>query len=262
MAYQSIDLSVSEGLARVVLNQPEIGNPINATFCEDWAAVANELLSRREVRAVLITARGKFFSVGGDIQMFSKNLETLPQKIREWASDLHTGVARLARLDAPLVVAVHGTCIGGACALVANCDLVFSARSARFGAAYTQIGYTCDAGATTGLASRMGIARARRFLLLAETLEAEEAGRIGLVDHVVEDAVLVEEAEKAAIRLSRGPTLAYGEIRRLFSRALSQPLDAQLEDEAQALSRAASSADAREGILAFVEKRKPNFQGR
>lgn len=262
MAYQSLSLTVEDGLARLVLNQPEIGNPFNAEFCADWAAVANELSARKDVRAVLITAAGKFFSVGGDIGMFSKNLDVLPAKIREWTAGLHMGTARLARLDAPIVVAVHATCMGGACALVANCDLTFSARSARFGAAYTQIGYSCDAGATFGLASRMGIARARRFLLLTEMLDAEEAGRTGLIDHVVDDDKLIAEAEKAAIKLSKGPTRALGELRRLFARSLGQPFEAQLEDEAQALARAASCDDAREGIMAFVEKRKPNFKGR
>ena len=262
MSYQSLELTVSDGLARLALNQPDIGNPFNAEFCREWAEVANELLGRRDVRAVLLTGRGKFFSVGGDIQMFSKNLDVLPSKIREWTAGLHMGTARMARLDAPIVAAVHATCMGGACALIANTDLVYSARSARFGAAYSQIGYSCDAGATFGFASRMGIARARRFLILAEMLEAEQAASAGLVDHVVDDAVLMAEAEKAAIRLSQGPTRAYGELRRLFSKSLGQPLEAQLEDEAQALIRAASCDDAREGIVAFVEKRKPRFQGR
>jgi 2-(1,2-epoxy-1,2-dihydrophenyl)acetyl-CoA isomerase len=262
MTYESIDLKVSDGLARVTLNQPDIGNPFNALFCADWGRLANELSGRKDVRAVLLTASGRYFSVGGDISMFSKCLDVLPDRIREWTAGLHVGMARMARLDAPIVVAVHATCMGGACALIANADMVFSARSARYGAAYSQIGYSCDAGASFGLSSRMGIARARRFLLLGEMLEADEAARIGLVDQVVDDAALMSEAEKTAIRLSRGPTRAYGEIRRLMARSLGQPFEAQLEDEAQGLSRIASSADAREGIVAFVEKRRPEFQGR
>lgn len=262
MSYESIELTVSDGLARLTINQPELGNPFNAIFCAEVGAVANELATRRDVRAVLLTAKGKFFSVGGDIQMFSQNLDVLPGKIREWTAGLHMGLARLARLDAPIVAAVHATAMGGAVALVANCDLVYAGTSARFGAAYSQIGYSCDAGASFGLASRMGLARARRFLLLAEMLKAEEAAQAGLVDYLVDDASLMAEAEKAAIKLSQGPTRAYGELRRVFSRALGQPFEAQLEDEAQGLSRVAASADAREGILAFVEKRKPKFQGR
>lgn len=262
MTYQSIELSVTDGLARLVLNQPEAGNPINEVFCAEILQAANELSGRSDVRAVLLTARGKFFSVGGDVQMFSKNLDTLPSKIRDWTAGIHVGLARLTRLDAPIVVAVHATAMGGAVAMVSNCDLVYAGRSAKFGAAYTQIGYSCDAGSSTGLSSRMGPARARRFMLMSEMLTAEEAGQVGLVDYVVDDAVLQAEAEKTAIRLSRGPTRAYGEIKRVVSSALAHPFESQLEDEAQGLARMAATADAREGITAFVEKRKPNFQGK
>ncbi len=262
MVYQSIELSVHEGLARLTLNQPDTGNPFNAVFCADWLAAANELSGRKDVRAILINARGRYFSVGGDIAMFVKDIDTLPDKIRQWTADIHMGIARFARLDAPIVASVHGTCMGGACALVANCDLVYTAKSAQFGAAYTQIAYSCDAGSSFGLASRMGIARARRFLLLGEMMDAETALQTGLVDHVVDDAALEAQAEQAALRFSRGPTRAYGEIRRLLSSSLRQPFESQLEDEAQGLSRMASTDDAREGLMAFVEKRKPRFVGR
>ncbi|GAC1619747.1 MAG: 2-(1,2-epoxy-1,2-dihydrophenyl)acetyl-CoA isomerase PaaG [Nevskia sp.] len=262
MSYQSIDLSIRDGLARLVLNQPDQGNPFNAEFCSEFCDAANELAGRDDLRAVLLSANGRFFSVGGDIQMFMQTLDKLPSKIREWTSGLHMGMARLMRLDAPIVACVHATAMGGAVALTANCDLVYSARSARFGAAYPQIGYSCDAGATFGLASRLGIARARRFLLLNEMLDAEEAARIGLVDHVVDDALVYAEAEKAALKLGQGPTRAFGAIRHLLNRSLGQPFESQLEDEAQALIRVSGSADAREGITAFAEKRKPKFLGR
>ena len=262
MSYESIDLKVSDGVAHVTLNKPEIGNPFNAVFCAEWLALANELSGRDDVRSVLIKATGKFFSVGGDINMFAQTLDTLPNCIREWTGNLHMGIARLARLNAPIVAAIHATVMGGGVSMIAGCDLVYCARSARLGSAYSQIGYSCDAGGSFALASRMGIARARRFVLLAEMLSAEEAAQTGLVDFVVDDNTLMAEAEKAAIRFANGPTRAYGEIRRLLIKSLGQPFEAQLEDEAQALSRAAGTADAREGITAFVEKRKPQFRGR
>lgn len=262
MSYESIRLEISQGLARVTLDQPDRGNPIDGPFCVEWLRLANELAGRKDLRAVLITAKGRFFSVGGDIHGMVKHVDALPDVIREWTANLHMGLGRLSRLDAPIVAAVHATCAGGGCSLVANCDLVFGARSAKFAANYAQIGYSCDAGATFGLASRMGLARARRFVLMAELLGAEDAARLGLVDHVVDDAILHAEAEKAAIKLSQGPTRAYGELRRLFTRALGQPFEAQLEDEAQALVRAAASDDAREGITAFLEKRPAKFRGR
>ena len=262
MTYTSIEFSVTEGLARVALNQPALGNPFNEAFCEEWLQLADDISSRSDIRAILLTANGKFFSVGGDIGMFSSNLDELPRLIKKWTSTLHMGIARMARIDAPIVAAVHASAMGGAVALLAGCDLVYAARSAVLGSAYSGIGYSCDAGASFSLASRMGLARARRFVLMAENLKAEQALQAGLVDFVCDDEAMLAEAEKCAKRLANGPTRAYGEIRRLFKTSLSQGFEAQLEDEAQALSRAAGSADAREGITAFVEKRKPTFQGK
>lgn len=262
MTYRSIDLQLRDGVAHLALNQSDVGNPFNEVFCNEWLEVANELSGRSDLRAILLTARGKYFSVGGDVRMFSENLDELPAKIRQWTGALHMGIARFARLDAPMIAAVHGVAMGGAVALIAACDVVYAGHSAVFGAAYPSIGYCCDAGASRALASRMGVSRGRRFLLCAETLKAEEAAACGLVDFLVDDRELVASAEAAATRLAAGPTRALGEIRRLFGTALSQSIEAQLEDEAQGLSRVAGSADAREGILAFVEKRKPQFSGR
>jgi 2-(1,2-epoxy-1,2-dihydrophenyl)acetyl-CoA isomerase len=107
----------------------------------------------------------------------------------------------------------------------------------------------------------MGHARARRFLICGETLDAEQACAAGLVDFVVEDDALSAAAEAMAAQLAAGPTRAFGEIRRLFATVLSQSLETQLEDEAQGLAAVARSADAREGIRAFVEKRRPRFDG-
>lgn len=262
MARDALDLKIVDGIARIVLSRPDKGNPLDGVFCAELRDVANQIAGDPTVRAVLIEARGKFFSVGGDIASFVAHQDDLPHRIREWTSSLHMGIARLARLDAPLVAAVHGTAMGGAVALVAHCDLVYCARSARLGAAFAQIGYSCDTGSTPALAARMGLARARRFMLLAEMLTADQAAQAGLVDFVVDDEQVDVEAAQAASRLARGPTRAYGEIRRLFARSLAQPLEAQLEDEAQGLARVAGTEDAREGIRAFVEKRRPTFHGR
>ena len=262
MVRQAIELSVVDGLARVVLNRPDVGNPIDGIFCSELRDVANGLAGDPGVRAVLLEARGRFFSVGGDLNAFAAAREWLPDRIREWTGAIHVAIARLARLDAPLVAAVHGTAMGGAVALAAHCDVVYCARSAKLGSAFSQIGFSCDCGTSAALAARMGPARARRYVLLAETLTADQAAAAGLVDFVVDDDKVLAEAEQAALRLARGPTRAYGEIRRLFARALTQPFEAQLEDEAQALTRVAATEDAHEGIRSFADKRKPSFLGR
>lgn len=262
MGYQTLELTVGDGLARLVLNQPELGNPFDPACCAEFGQVATELAGRRDVRAVLLSARGRFFSVGGDLAPFARDLDAMPETVLRGTAGLHMGMARLLRMDAPIIASVHATAMGGAVSVLSNCDLVYCARSARLGAAYSRIGFTCDLGASFGLASRLGPARARRFLILGEVLDAVQAEAVGLVDFVVEDAALEAEAEQAALRLAAGPTRAYGEVRRLMARALARGAEELLEDEAQALARVAAGPDAREGIAAFMEKRAPVFQGR
>jgi 2-(1,2-epoxy-1,2-dihydrophenyl)acetyl-CoA isomerase len=256
-----LDLEIKDGVAHIVLDRPDEGNPFTAALCREWCAIANEIADDPRVRAVLLKGRGKYFSVGGDIESFANHADALPQLIREWVAAVHAGMARLARMDAPIVAAVHATAVGAGLALVASCDLVYCARSARLGSAFTQIGYSCDSGLSAALAARMGVARARRFVLLAEMLAAEQAAEVGLVDFVIADDEVWPEAERAALRLAQGPTRAYGEVRRLFQSSLAQPFATQLEDEALAIVRVAGTEDAREGIRAFVERRRPVFRG-
>ena len=260
--YQSIQLTVDEGVARLTFNRPESNNALGEEFFREFGLAMNELAGRgSEVRAVLIRSTGRFFSVGGDLSLFTRDLDAAPAEVLNGTFTMHPGLARMRRLDAPVIAAVQGTAMGGAVSILANCDLVVSARSAKFGAAYPKLGFSMDLGASFGLASRMGVSRARRFLLLAETLDAETAEHAGLVDEVVDDEQLAEVAERYATQFAQGPTRAYGDIRRLLARALATPFEAQLEDEAQSLAHLAATADAREGLTAFMEKRAPIFRG-
>jgi 2-(1,2-epoxy-1,2-dihydrophenyl)acetyl-CoA isomerase len=261
MTFSSLQIVRNGGLAQLIFSQPDRGNPIDQAFCSDFCDAANELSSDPTVRAVLMTAQGKAFSLGGDIRLFLQTIESLPKMILQWTADLHVGVARMQRMDAPIVAAVHGVCAGGMSAIVAGADIVIAERGARFVAAYAGIGYSPDAGSTIMYTRRMGIARTRKFLLLNEILGAEAALAVGLVDEVVEPGQLAARSEAIALQLASGPTKAFGEMRRLLSSVEDQPLEAQLELEAQALTRMAATDDAREGLKAFGEKRKPQFKG-
>lgn len=262
MTYTSMRIDRDGGLAHLTFIQPERGNPIDGTFCAEFCDVANELSSDPAVRAVLISAEGKAFSYGGDVSMFLQTLDSLPLMIKRWTADLHVGIARMQRMDAPIVAAVHSICAGGMAALVAGADIVVAEPGTRFVAAYAGIGYCNDAGSSIMYARRMGIARARRFLLLNETLDADAALAVGLADEVVPADQLAARAESIARQLADGPTKAFGEMRRLLASVEDQPLEAQLELEALALARVAGTADAREGLTAFGEKRKARFTGK
>lgn len=262
MSESAMTLMVKDGIAHLCFTNSQRGNPMDRRFCSEINQIAVELSTREDVRVVLITAQGKAFSYGGDIATFVENIDVLPAEIKRLTTHLHSALARLQRMNAPMVVAVHGLCTGGMNALVAGCDIVVCADTVRFVSAYTGIGYSCDASASVTLSRRMGLAGARRFLLLNQTLDARQAEAAGLVDEVVPAAELQARTEAIAAQLAAGPTVAYGEIRRLLLSVQDQPFETQLELEAQALARVAASADAREGLIAFTEKRKPEFRGR
>ncbi len=251
-----------DGLAIVSLSQPDRGNPLDGGFTEAFRNVALELWNRPGLRAVLLRADGANFSFGGDLKSFYPVRTALAPLVRQWTADLHMGLQRFWQLPVPVVTAVQGFAMGGGVALLAGCDVVLAGESTKLGSAFAQLGFSCDSGSSVTLTARMGAARARRFVMLAEVLTSAEALQCGLVDQVVADAALDEQALALAVKLARGPTLAYGEVKRLFLRAGHTALEAQLDDEALTLARVAASADAQEGIAAMVERRKPVFVGR
>lgn len=261
MKLVSMHLAVEDSLATLTFTEGKRGNPIDGQFCADFCEMAASLSERSDIRAILIKAEGPVFSYGGDVGSFVEHLDELPLMIKRWTATLHSGVARLQRLDAPIIASVHGLCVGGMSALVAGADILVASSQAKFYAAYAGIAYACDAGSSVMYSRRMGLARARRFLLFNESLSAQDALGVGLCDVVVEHEDLEAESFAIATSLSRGPTRAYGEIRRLLLSANDQPLETQLELEAQALARCAGTLDAREGLTAFNEKRKPVFVG-
>ncbi len=261
MTNPSMRLQRDGALARLIFTQPERGNPIDGQFCEEFAGLADEISEDRSIRAVLITAEGKNFSFGGDVRQFQSALGELPKVIKEWTRNLHVGIARMQRMDAPVVAAIHGMCAGGMTGTVAGADFLMVEPGTRFVAAYAGIGYSNDAGSSVMFARRMGIARAKRFLIMNEVLGADAALAAGLADEIVPADALQAKAEEIALRLAEGPTRAFGEIRRLFNSAGDQPMETQMELEAQALARIARTFDAQEGLTAFVEKRKPQFRG-
>ena len=259
---ETLTCRIDGGIARVSFTQSERGNPFDGPFCRDMSDLSVELSCRDDVRVVLLTAEGRFFSVGGDIRAFLTDLSQLPRIIKSWTADIHMAITRFQRMNAPVVCAVHGDVAGGAVSLVAMSDILIAAEGVKFNAAFSMIGFCADSGSTVSLTNRMGFSRAKRFLMLSEVLEAKDALATGLADFVVPSAELAATAEAMAAKLAAGPTLAYGAIKRTIMSARTESLEAQLENEAQALAQLASSEDAREGLTAFGERRKPNFKGK
>jgi 2-(1,2-epoxy-1,2-dihydrophenyl)acetyl-CoA isomerase len=258
----TIKLDIDNGVAIVSLVNPTRGNPIDGEFGRELKRIAAQLHGNTSVRSVLLRAEGQNFSFGGDLKVFHAAGEDLPSLVLAWTADLHAALQRFWRLPVPIVAAVQGFVMGGALSLVAGCDVVIGGSSVKMGSAFSKIGFSCDSGSSVTLSARMGAARARRFVLLAETLHSDDALQAGLVDQIVPDEQLHDTALALATQLANGPTIAYGQIKRLFARATATGIEDQLEEEALTLARICVSQDAQEGIAAQVQRRKAEFRGR
>jgi hypothetical protein len=138
IATKSFECSVDDGLVHIILNQPDRGNPIDGVFCREFGQAIAELSERADARAMLLSARGRLFSVGGDLMSLVKQGDALPGTIRAWTADLHVAIARMVRMRAPVVAAVHGNVAGGSVSLMAAADLIVMAESARISAGILQ----------------------------------------------------------------------------------------------------------------------------
>jgi 2-(1,2-epoxy-1,2-dihydrophenyl)acetyl-CoA isomerase len=250
-----------EGVARIRLARGDRGNPFDQTMTSELSLIASDCIRRPDVRAALIEAEGRFFSVGGDLGTLGASREVLTSFIETGTAGLHMGVSRIARMDAPVVAAVHALAAGGAVSLLAACDFVVAARSARFYAAYGGIGLAIDGGGSYFLPRRVGTRRAASFYLRNETWSAEQAYEYGLVTEVVDDDALQPTAERLAAELAAGPTRSFGEMKRLLLSTWDAPLEAQLEAEARAMARAVQTDDCWNAITSVARKATPTFRG-
>ena len=250
-------LSVEDGVGTLRLSRPDAGNAINLEMAEALAGISVEVAARDDIRCVLLTGSGRFFCVGGDIGAFRAAGDAVPQLLEKITASLHDAIAHFARMPKPLVVAVNGAAAGAGLSLAALGDIVISARSASFTMAYTGIGLTPDGGATAILPRLIGLRRTQELAYTNRRLCADEAAAIGLVTEVVDDIELEEKAAAVAQRLRNGPVSAFANIRSLLMSGL--PLEEQMDLEGRTICNAAGSPEGREGISAFLDKRRPVF---
>lgn len=257
-----VTMTVGDGLARIVLNRPEAGNGITETMAAQFLDVAGRCGADPSVRAVLLTGAGKSFCVGGDLKVFREAGDDVGRMLKHTTALLHAGCAQFARMDAPVIVAVHGAAAGGGLSLALLGDLVLAADTAKFAMAYTAAGLSPDGGSTFLLPRLIGLRRAQELTLTNRRLSAAEALDWGLITRVVAEADLATEAEALACSLARGPTRAFGRAKRLLLESLETPFETQMEREGAGIAASAMEPDAREGMAAFAEKRSPLFTGR
>ncbi|HET9363481.1 MAG TPA: enoyl-CoA hydratase-related protein [Candidatus Angelobacter sp.] len=251
---------VRDNVAHITLNRAHAGNSIDLSMAKELMAVSLECERDKSVRAVLLRGAGNDFCFGGDVKIFAAQAE-LASYLREVTSYLHLAVSRFARLNAPVIAAVQGAAAGGGFSLAISCDLVLAADSATFLMAYTRIGMAPDGGSSYFLPRLVGLKRALELTLTNRVLSAREACEWGLVTEIVAADKLTGRAEELARSLAQGPTSALGAAKRLLHSGWNQSLETQMEWESRAIAEASGTADGKEGIRAFVEKRKAKFGG-
>jgi 2-(1,2-epoxy-1,2-dihydrophenyl)acetyl-CoA isomerase len=255
----TVDLAVRDGIAFVTLARPEAANSMNLAFGHDLLRTALAVEADASVRAVLLTGAGKNFCFGGDLRAMRGESEDIDTYLSELTTNLHAAILHFTRMNPPVIAAVNGTAAGAGLGLVLMADLAIAGASAKFVSAYTAVGLTPDGSTSFLLPRAIGRKRALELFLTNRALTAAEALDWGLVNQVVPDGELLEAATALARHLATGPTTAFGQVKRLLAEA-EPGLEAQLGREGRAIARHGASAEGREGIAAFLEKRTPRWR--
>src|SRR4051812_31333375 len=259
MAYETIAFKLEGGIARLTLNRPERLNSFTVRMHEE---VADALSSLEGARALVLTGAGRGFCAGqdlGDRAVAPGEAVDLGHSVETYYNPL---IRRPTSLPFPVIARVNGVAAGAGANIALACDVVIAAKSAKFIQSFASIGLIPDSGGTWVLPRLLGQARALGLALTAEPLPAEKAAQWGLIWKVAEDEALDAEVDAIADKLAALPPLGLAAIKDMIRTSWQYSLDEELERQAGAMRRLGFTADYREGVAAFLEKRTPTFTGR
>jgi 2-(1,2-epoxy-1,2-dihydrophenyl)acetyl-CoA isomerase len=248
-----------DGIARLILNRPKVGNSIDVPLARALMEAAIECDENDDIRVVLLTGAGRLFCAGGDVGGFAASGDKLPALLKELTAYLHSAVSRFSRMGKPLVVAINGPAAGAGFPLALLGDIAVAAQSAHFTVAYTAIGLSPDGGTSWLLPRLVGLRRAQELALFNKRVSATVAVELGLITRVVADDALAAEAEAIVAQFAAAATGALGRTRNLLLSSYGTSLEEQLELEARSIAAASRGAEGREGVAAFIGKRKADF---
>jgi len=257
MEYKYIKSSTEDAVGLITLNRPEVMNALNLEMMDELAAEMERMDNDPSVRVIVLTGNNRAFAAGADIGEMADDTA-----ISMFLKDQFAVWDRIALIRKPVIAAVSGYALGGGCELMMHCDMVIASETARIGQPEVKLGVMPGAGGSVRLTKAVGKVKAMEMLMTGEPITAEEALRYGLVNKVVPEEVYLQEAMKLARRLAEQPPVALKLIKKSVLRALDTPTFDALQYERNAFYLLFASEDQKEGMKAFVEKRKARFTGK
>ena len=259
--YKTLKVDINDNTAIITLAREQSYNAFDNEMAIDLLRAFEEVQKNQDVRAVLLRAEGKAFSVGGDIKMFADKLDTMPADIPDIMEVLNTTISTMMNSSKPILAAVQGAVAGVGLSLMLACDLAIAADNAQFTLAYADIGLTPDGGVTYLLPRIVGARKAMQMAMLPELCSAEQALQLGLVNWVVNSNEFDKQTMILMNKLANGPSVAYKRAKELLNQTWKRTLDDQLSAEMHAFTECTTTNDFRRGVEAFLSKSKPMFMG-
>jgi len=262
MTYKHLLVDIADGVLMVTMNRPEVLNSCNRLMVSELGRVFTADANDPAVRAVVLTGSGRAFCAGQDLGEAVPSGGAPAPDLGAIVEQYNAMILAIRHLEKPVIAAVNGAAAGAGANIALACDLVIASEHASFLQAFVKIGLIPDNGGTFFLPRLVGLQRANALMMLGDRVTAAQAKECGMIHDVVLGGALMTEVAGIARHLATQPTRAIGLIKRAVNASLSNGLDAQLAVEAKLQREAGSTADYREGVKAFQEKRTPKFTGR
>lgn len=254
-----IILSIEKNVATITFNRPDKLNSFNREMALLLQSTLDECAADNEVRCIYITGAGKGFCAGQDLaEVVDPNGPGMAKILGEHYNPI---ITRLRNIPKPIVAAINGVAAGAGANIALACDIVVATQSGSFIQAFSKIGLIPDSGGSYHLPRLIGFQKASALMMLGDKVSAADALQMGMLYKVFPDESFIEESKKIAVILAQMPTQALAYIKYALNESLSNNLERQLVLEDEYQQKAAATADFKEGVQAFLEKRSPNFKG-